>query len=298
MVVCSALAMQGSQAVAKLAFVMAAPVVVTALRFAFGAGVLWALWRPRPPSGRSSVFLVLGLGTALAGASVTIYEAFDRLPLGLAVTLQSLGALLVSLLGARRARHVLWALLAAGGVVLINYRPGGALSGAGIALALGSAACWAAYILLSARVGARTTGGGALALASAWAALLTIPYALVVQPGAFLDVRVLAAGLAVAVLSTVVANSLELQALRRIPPRAFGVLVSLEPAMAALLGLLVLGERLTPAQWVATAVIVTASVGVTLDTADRGSGPGASGGDGVPTPPPRPSAPRRSRSSV
>lgn len=267
MVLVSVVAMQGGQATAKLSFALAGPLVITALRFGLGAMVLFAAWRPRLPADRSARWAVLGLGTSLAGVNFTIYQSLEHLPLGLAVTLQFLGPLLISLFHARRRRHAAWALLAAAGVVLINYPPSATLSGCGIAYGLASAACWAAYILISAHMGARTTGGGALALATAWAALLTVPFAAAAQPHVFLDPRVLAVGLVVALLSTVLANSLELQALRHIPPRVFSILVSLEPAVAALIGLVALNEQLTPAQWLALAAIVTASLGV---TAERG----------------------------
>jgi inner membrane transporter RhtA len=265
MVLVSILAMQGSQAAAKLSFALAGPVVITALRFGFGAPLLWMFQRPRTPSDRRSLFLVLALGTSLAAVSVTIYQSFARLPIGIAVTLQFLGALTVSILTARRLLHVTWALMAAGGVFLINYQPAGELSTAGIAFALTSAAAWAAYMLIGAHAGARLRGQSILAPASLWAALLIVPFAVADEPQAFLDPRILGCGLGVAVLSTVLANSLELKALRRMPPGTFGVLVSLEPVVAALLGLVVLDQQLTPGQWLATVLIVAASIGVTTD---------------------------------
>ena len=265
LVVVSATYVQCGQAMAKLAFPWASPVVVVALRFGLGALVLWALFRPRPPADAGTWRAVLSLGTVLAGVNLFFFESAARLPLGLAVTVQFLGALVVSLAGARRPRHALWALLAAGGVVLINYAPAAEVSWVGLGFAAASAVCWGAYVVLTAHVGARTSGGDGLTWATTWAALLTVPVGLVVDPGALADHRVLGLGLGVALLCTVLANSLELAALRRIPTRVFGVLVSLEPAVAALAGLALLGERLTLAQWLAVGAIVAASVGVAAD---------------------------------
>lgn len=266
LVVVSATSVQCGQAVAKLAFPMAAPALVVGLRFGLGALVLWALFRPRPPADAGTWRAVLSLGTALAGVNLFFFEAAARLPLGLAVTVQFLGALVVSLAGARRPRHALWALLAAGGVALINFEPAGEISWSGLGFAAASAVCWGAYVVLTARVGARTSGGEGLTWATTWAAVLTVPVGLVVDPGALADQRVLGLGLGVALLCTVLANSLELAALRRIPTRVFGVLVSLEPAVAALAGLVLLGEHLALAQWIAVGAIVAASVGIAADS--------------------------------
>ena len=266
LVVVSATSVQCGQALAKLAFPWAAPAVVVGLRFGLGALVLWALFRPRPPADAGTWRAVLSLGTALAGVNLFFFEAAARLPLGLAVTVQFLGALVVSLAGARRPRHALWALLAAGGVALINFEPAGEVSWSGLGFAAASAVCWGAYVVLTARVGARTSGGEGLTWATTWAAVLTVPVGLVVDPGALADQRVLGLGLGVALLCTVLANSLELAALRRIPTRVFGVLVSLEPAVAALAGLVLLGEHLAPAQWIAVGAIVAASVGIAADS--------------------------------
>lgn len=260
----SVLSMQGGQALAKAVFPLAGPLPVAALRFALGAVILLLLWRPRLPTDRPTRLAILGLGTSLAGASVFIYQAFALLPLGLAVTLQFLGALAVSMAGARRRPlHAIWALLSALGVILIVYGPAADVSALGVVFALASAACWGAYILLSAAVGARTTGGTGLALATAWAALLTLPLGLAADPAAFTHGPVLAAGLGVAILSTVLANSFELVSLRKLPASVFAVLVSLEPAVAALAGLALLGEHLTAWQWLAITCIVVASIGAT-----------------------------------
>lgn len=263
----SVFAMQAGQAVAKLAFPLTAPVTMTALRFGLGAIVLWVLFRPRWPTDASTRWAVIGMGTALAGTNLCMYESAARMPLGLAVTTQFIGALGVSLATSRRLRHVLWVLIAAGGVLFLYSAPvATTASGAGFVFAAASAVCWGAYILLTSSVGARTAGGQGMALATAWAALLTVPLGVVTHPHAFIDPAVLACGLGVALLCTVTANSLELHALRRIPSRIFGVLVSLEPAVAALTGLVLLDEHLTLQQWIAITAIVTAAIGITTGT--------------------------------
>lgn len=258
------MSMQGGQALAKAVFPLAGPLPVAALRFALGAVILLVLWRPRLPTDRPARLAILALGTSLAGVNVFIYQAFARLPLGLAITLQFLGALLISLGGARRRPlHAVWALLSALGVIVIVHGPTADISQIGVVFALASAVCWGAYILLSAEVGARTPGGTGLALATAWAALLTLPLGLAAEPVAFSHGAVLAAGLGVAVLSTVLANSFELVCLRTLPASVFAVLVSLEPAVAALAGLVLLDEHLTAWQWFAIGCIVLASIGAT-----------------------------------
>lgn len=255
---------QSGQALAKLAFPIAGPLPMTALRFGLGAIILLLLWRPRLPTQRRTQLAILALGSSLAGLNVFIFLAFERLPLGLATTLQFLGPLAISLLGSRRRRlHAVWALLSAFGVMLVVGDPTGNISAPGVAFALISAVCMGAYIVLSAEVGARTSGGTGLALATAWAALLTVPLGFGADPSAFTHGPVLAAGLGVAILSTVLANSFELHALRKLPASVFAVLVSLEPAIAALAGLALLGEQLTAWQWFAIGCIVTASIGAT-----------------------------------
>lgn len=266
LVVISVFAMQAGQAVAKLAFPLTAPVTMTALRFGLGAVVLWVVFRPRWPTDSYTRWAVIGLGTALAGTNLSIYESAARMPLGLAVTTQFAGALVISLGTSRRLRHLLWVLVAGGGVLFLHSTPVESASGAGIAFAVASAVCWGAYIVLTTYVGARTSGGQGMALATVWAALLTVPLGVVARPHAFLDPTVLACGLAIALLCTVTANSLELGALRSIPSRVFGVLVSLEPAVGALAGLVLLDEHLALPQWFAISAIVTASIGITTGT--------------------------------
>ena len=180
--------------------------------------------------------------------NLCFYLALSTIPLGIAVTIEFLGPLAVAIGGSRRWLDGLWALFAAGGVVLLTEGRGD-LHLAGILFALAAAVCWAGYILLSVALGRHTADGGGLALGMALAAIVVAPVGIVGSGTALLEPWVLAVGLGVALLSSVIPYSLELEALRRIPPKVFGVLMSMEPAVAALVGLIVLGEVLRPLQW-------------------------------------------------
>lgn len=256
------LSVQVGAAVAKSLFAVAGSAGVVTMRLVFAAIILLLLWRPSLRLGREALPVILGYGVVLAAMNMLFYLSLDRIPLGVAVTVEFLGPLAVALLGSRRWLDGLWALMAAAGVVLLA-RGGGDVSLVGVLFALGAGACWAGYILLGAALGNRTGGGSGLALAMAVGGLVALPIGVVDAGAALLSPTVLVAGLAVALLSSVIPYSLELEALRRIPPRVFGVLMSLEPAMAALAGLIVLREGLHPTQWVAICCVVAASVGAT-----------------------------------
>jgi inner membrane transporter RhtA len=254
--------LQVGAAVAKQLFATAGSVGVVALRLVFAAVVLLVVWRPSLRMDRRVLTVVLGYGAVLAAMNMAFYQALARIPLGVAVTIEFLGPLSVALLGSRRWLDALWAVLAGLGVLLLT-QDGGAVRWTGVAFALLAAACWAAYILLGAALGARTSDGQGLAVAMAFAGLLAAPVGIAQAGATLLRPEVLVAGLGVALLSSVVPYSLELEALRRIPARVFGVLMSLEPAVAALAGLVVLGEALRPTQWLAICCVVAASAGAT-----------------------------------
>ncbi len=274
LVLASVVSVQTGQALGKGLFGAAGgPLATAALRLGLAALVLLALWRPRLPDDRSGALLILAFGTAIAGMNLS-YLAMDRLPLGVAMTLQLSGPLTVALLMSRRWTDAAWGALAAAGITLFAL-PGagaGALSPAGVAWAVASAVAMGSYLLLSRRTGARMSGGGPLALAVCWAALLTLPFGLAEAGPRVTEPRVLAAGLGVAVLSAVVPYSLELAALRRLPARVVGVLQSLEPVAAACAGLVLLGERLTPLQWLAVCCVTLASAGAVRSAVSRPSG--------------------------
>jgi inner membrane transporter RhtA len=235
----------------------------TLARLGWAAALLLLFWRPRlrrqPPG---ALKLVAAFGLALGLMNWTFYEAIDRIPLGAAVTFEFVGPLGVAVLGSRRPRDLLWVALAAAGILLLTDIGGESrLDPVGIGLALFAGCCWAAYILLSARTGAVFSGGGGLAMAMAIAALVALPAGVVQGGAALLDPALVLSGLVVALASSVIPYSLELEALRRLPPGVFGVLMSLEPAVATLAGLLVLGQGLVTLQVAAIALVVIASAG-------------------------------------
>jgi inner membrane transporter RhtA len=191
----------------------------------------------------------------------SIYEAMDRIPLGVAVTIEFAGPLLVAVIGSRRPLDALWIALAAAGILLLADPGGGSTDALGVTFALCAAACWVAYIYLSKRTGALFAGGSGLAIAMAVGALVVLPAGVVQAGGELGDPALLGAGLVVALASSVLPYSLELEALRRLPEAVFGVLMSLEPAVAALAGFVVLGQELGARELAAIAMVVVASAG-------------------------------------
>ncbi|MBI2245336.1 MAG: EamA family transporter [Nocardioides sp.] len=257
------LSVQFGAGVAKSLFDEVAPTTLVWLRLVTSAVVLLALARPvlRGRS-RADWLVVLGFGASLGVMNWAIYQAFARIPLGVAVTLEFVGPLTLAVLGSRRARDLLWVLLAAIGVALLGLRDGD-LTLAGVLFALLAGAMWASYILLSAQTGRRWPGFDGLALASVVATALLTPFAVGVGGSDLLDPRILALGAVVGLLSSVVPYSCELVALRSLRPSVFSVLMSLEPAAAALAGIVVLDELLSAEQWIALVCVVIASVGAT-----------------------------------
>jgi inner membrane transporter RhtA len=241
------------------------PAGTVLLRVLFAAVVLCAIWRPRPRDHTASELRLAALfGLSLALMNLSFYEALDRIHLGTAVTLEFVGPLGVALVGSRSRLDVVWALFAAGGVALLGGFATSSLTGVAFALVAGG--FWAAYILLNARVGRAFRGGGGLAMAMAVGTLPLIPVGIADAGAGLLRPDLLGVGFAVAMLSSVVPYSLELEALRRIRPQLFGVLMSLEPAMAALAGLVVIGQNLSALDLAGITLVVTASAGVTFGT--------------------------------
>ncbi len=232
------------------------------LRSLFGALLLWALargsFRPvRWPPPRDVVLF----GVAVACVTLFFYAAIARLPLGIAVTLEFVGPLGVAIAGSRRRRDLLWVALAAVGILLLSQGGSGGVDALGVAFALIAGGFWAAYIVLSARVGAAYTGMGAAAAAAVVSALVLAPLGIVAGGVDLLDPGVLGVGLAVGLLSSAVPYALEMEALRRLPQAVFGVLMSLEPAVAAAVGFLVLSQGLGAAEVAGIACVVAASAG-------------------------------------
>jgi len=234
------------------------------LRLAWAGVILLAITRPRL-EGRPAFEwrLVAVFGLVLGAMNLCIYEAIDRIPLGVAVTIEFAGPLGLAVALSRRRLDLAWAALAAGGVVLLADPGRSGTDAVGVAFALVAAACWAAYILIAQRAGRVFAGRDGLALAMAVGVLVPLVPGLAVGGSALLQPATLAIAAAVAVLSSVLPYSLETEALRTLPAHVFGVLMSLEPAVAALAGLAVLGQRLSTRDVVAIALVVVASVGVT-----------------------------------
>jgi inner membrane transporter RhtA len=254
---------QFGAALAKTLFDEAGAGGTVFLRVLFAAAVLAIVWRPRA-RGRPArdLSLAAAFGLALAGMNLAFYEALDRIPLGVAVTFEFVGPLGVAVAGSRLRLDLLWVVLAAVGILLLSdFGEFGGLDAAGVGLALLAGAFWAAYIVLSARTGKAFPGGSGLALAMIVASALLAPVGIADAGGALLDPLVLALGLAVAMLSSAIPYSLELEALRRMPAGVFGVLMSLEPAAAALAGYVVLGETLGVREVAAIGFVVMASAG-------------------------------------
>jgi inner membrane transporter RhtA len=252
---------QVGASVAKNLFDETGPAGAVFLRVGFAALLLVAIWRPSlrglPRERMRDIAL---FGFVLAAMNFSFYEALDRIPLGIAVTFEFVGPLAVAIWASRRRADMVWVALAAAGILLLSPVPGGSISAAGAALALLAGVFWAFYIVLSARVGRAAPGGAPLALAMVFGTVLLLP-AGAAHAGELGDLGVLAAGLAVAVLSSAIPYSLELEALRRLARGTFGVLMSLEPAVAAAVGFVVLGQDLAARELVAIALVVAASAG-------------------------------------
>ena len=250
--------------VAKSLFDDVSPTALVWLRLATSSVVLLAWARPRL-SGRSGrdLLVLLGFGASLGLMNLAIYQSFARIPLGIAVTIEFVGPLTLAVVGSRRARDLVWVALAAVGVGLLGIERTD-LDLGGVLFALLAGACWAAYILLSGATGRRFEGLDGLAMASVVALLLVSPFLLVGEAtDGMLDPRVLLLGAAVGLLSSVIPYSCELVALRSLRPAVFGILMSLEPAAAALAGIIVIDETLSAVQWLAVAFVVAASIGAT-----------------------------------
>jgi inner membrane transporter RhtA len=236
------------------------------LRLVISALLLVALARPKVgAAARRDILLVIGFGVVLAAMNCLFYLSLARIPLGVAVTFEFLGPLGVAVAGSRRILDVLWVLLAAIGVALLTSG-GGHLDIVGVLFALSAGACWAGYIVLSQRVGRVFEGMTGLAIALVVGAVVMAPYGIVAGGSNLVRPTVLGKGAAIAVLSSAIPYSLELAALRRLKASVFGVLMSMEPAMAAVSGLLFLHQHLRWHEWLALGAVMVASVGVTAQS--------------------------------
>ena len=260
------LSVQFGAAVSKGLFVEIPPVGMVLLRLVTSSLILLAWARPGL-GGRSAADWrpVLVLGVALGAMNWAFYESFARIPLGVAVAIEFVGPLGLAAVGRRRPRDLVWVGLAALGVVLLGAGPT-RVDGLGFGLALLAGGFWALYIVTTAATGRRWVGVEGLAVASTVATLAIAPFAVATAGTRLLEPRLVLLGALVGLLSSVIPYSLEMAALRTLPPRVFGILMSLEPAIAALVAAILLREWLTPLQLVAMACVTAASVGATRTT--------------------------------
>jgi inner membrane transporter RhtA len=262
LVVAGVASVQFGAAFAKSLFDELGPLGTVFVRMATAAIMLSLLWRPRLRGhSRQGVLLVVLFALALAGMNASFYSALDRIPLGVAVTFEFVGPLGVAVFGSRRALDLVWVGLAAAGILLLSDFGTTDLDALGVGLALLAGGFWAAYILLAARVGREFEGGEGLALAMLVAAVPLAPVGIAQGGSDLLVPWILATGVAVGLLSSAIPYTLELEALRRMPAGVFGVLMSLEPAMAATAGYVALGEDLSAQELVAIGLVVAASAG-------------------------------------
>jgi inner membrane transporter RhtA len=255
-------AVQFGSALATRIFDDVGPAGTVLLRTAFAALILATFWRPAAAGLSSATRRDIGLfAVTLAGMNLCFYESLDRLPLGIAVTLEFVGPLGVAVAGTRNRLDVLWVALAAAGILLLAPDIGDGLDAVGVVLALSAGGFWGAYVLMSARVGRGPAGRGGLSAAMIVSTILLLPAGVGGGGAGLLDPAVLAIALGVAILSSAIPYTVELEALRRLPERTFGVMLSLEPAVAALVGLAVLGQHLIGREVVAIALVIAASAG-------------------------------------
>lgn len=266
LVLAAATSVQGGASVAKSLFPTLGPPGVVWLRLLFGSVALWVVARPdlrRHPW--RELRLVVALGVVLVSMNVSFYESIDRLPLGIAVTVEFLGPLAVAILASRRKLDLVWIAAAGTGVALLADGGGTAISVTGLLLAALAGVFWALYITLSVPIGRIFPGAGGLAPAMLIGAVLIAPWGIISAGHHLRDPQLVGAAVGVGLLSSALPWSLELEALRRLPTNVFGVVLALEPAVAALAGVLFLHEHLSTRSWAAIGLVVVASAGAAFE---------------------------------
>ena len=273
-VICVLLAMmtiQSGASIAKQLFPIVGPEGTTALRLGFSALILCLVFRPwkhLPAKGSRLPIIVYGL--SLGGMNILFYYAIERIPLGIAVALEFTGPLAVALLSSRRKRDLFWVACAITGILLLLPDVSGqdSLDPVGVILALGAGACWAGYILFGKKTGVQGSGGVTVALGMTVAAIVLVPYGGIMQGAAF-TWEIIPLGIGIAILSSALPYTLEMVALRNMPSQGFSIMMSLEPAVASLAGLIILGELLTLWQWLAILLVIIASVGSSFSNSKK-----------------------------
>jgi inner membrane transporter RhtA len=270
------ISVQGGAAIAKGLFPVVGAAGTASLRIGLSALMLLVAVRPRLGQMRAAQWrAVVPYGLALGAMNFLFYCALARVPLGLGVTLEFVGPLLVALAGSRRWLDVLWAVLAGVGIALIAPWGGHGIDVVGMLFALAAGGCWAVYIVLGSRVAEVLPGTTAVAVGMLFATLAVLPFGLGSGQLAHLTPRLLGLGAALALLSSALPFTLEMQALKHLPTRTFSILMSLEPAAAALCGWVFLREQLSPSQWTAVVLVMAASAGATLTTRQAPAAMGA-----------------------
>lgn len=249
---------------AKGLFPLSGAAGTTALRLFFATLMLWAVWRPwRVTFKKADLKNLFIYGASLGLMNLTFYFALERIPLGLAVTLEFVGPLTLSTLSSRRKIDFLWVILAAVGIYLVmpQSQAGAVTDTVGIIFALIAGLFWAFYIHFGAKAGKDLHGGMATAVGMAFAAMAALPFGIIIDGSKLLNPSLLPMALMVAFLSSALPYSLEMISLKKMPTKTFGILMSLEPAIASLVGLIVLSEALSLTQWMAIGCVVIASLG-------------------------------------
>jgi inner membrane transporter RhtA len=273
-VLAAILSVQGGAAIAKGLFPVLGAPTTAGLRIALSAVMLLLAFRPSLTRLTGAQWrMVVPFGVCLGLMNTVFYLSLARIPLGLAVTIEFVGPLGVAVLGSRRALDLLWVLMAGAGIALIAPWSGSGVDALGVLFALLAGGCWAAYIVLGARLSRVVQAGAAVSAGMVVATMTALPFVLAGGGLSRLTPQLALAAAGVALLSSALPYALELSALRVLPTRTFSILMSLEPAAAALCGLAFLGERLGGAQWLAIALVIGASLGATLTS--RQVDPGA-----------------------
>ncbi|RJE71118.1 transporter [Pseudoalteromonas sp. MSK9-3] len=262
---CAMVTIQSGASIAKQLFPYVGPEGTTAYRLGFSAIILCMVFRPwRRLPGNWIPIIVYGL--CLGGMNITFYYAIERIPIGIGVALEFTGPLAVALLASKRKRDYLWVGFAILGIVLLLPDMGSVdgLDPIGVVLALIAGAFWAGYILFGKKTGNHGSGGATVALGMSIAAVVLVPYGIASQGSALLSWQLIPLGIMIGLLSSALPYSLEMVALRNMSAQSFSIMMSLEPAIAALAGFLILAELLTPLQWCAILMVITASIGSSM----------------------------------
>ena len=267
----SMLSIQCSASLAKTVFPMVGPAATTALRLLFAALVLLPVmrpWRAKLTLRDWQPIILYGLSTGIM--NMCFYQAISRITLGVGVALEFTGPLATAMVGSRRPVDFLWIALAMGGLYLLLpiHEFSGNLDPVGVAFALGAGFCWAMYIFFGKRAG-NAGGGASVSLGMIVGACAAFPFGFAAAGTSMFSLSVLPLALLLGIFSSALPYALEIVALKQLPSQTFGILMSLEPVLAALSGFVFLGERLTFEQWIALACIIVASIGATMTIRKR-----------------------------